>query len=149
MLISFLVSSTMLSDLDELPTIKLGDFTLEIEMNDLSPEMQEVARKELRETPDVKRDAIVALRDLLKGQYRISIIVLLASLWSLNCCYSTNQFILQRRRNSKCHWIKKVGWLDSYDLVNFTPKVRLNWLVNVCVCCFFATVGVSMRFVLD
>lgn len=58
----------MLSDLDELPTIQLGDFTLEIEMNDLSPEMQEVARKELRETPDVKRDAIVALRDLLKGQ---------------------------------------------------------------------------------
>lgn len=58
----------MLSDLDELPTVKLGDFTLEIEMDDLSPEMQEVARKELRETPDVKRDAIVALRDLLKGQ---------------------------------------------------------------------------------
>lgn len=58
----------MLSDLDELPTVQLGDFTLEIEMNDLTPEMQEVARKELRETPDVKRDAIVALRDLLKGE---------------------------------------------------------------------------------
>lgn len=57
----------MLSDLDELPTIQLGDFTLEIEMHDLTPEMQEIARKELRETPDVARDAIVALRDLLKG----------------------------------------------------------------------------------
>lgn len=58
----------MLSDLDELPTVQLGDFTLEFEMGDLSPEMQEVARKELRETPDIKRDAIVALRDMLKGQ---------------------------------------------------------------------------------
>lgn len=59
----------MLSDLDELPTIQLGDFTLQFEMDELSPEMQEVARKELRETPDVKRDAVVALRDLLKGEF--------------------------------------------------------------------------------
>lgn len=63
----------MLSDLDELPTVQLGDFTLEIEMNDLTPEMQEVARKELRETPDVKRDAIVALRDLLKGEWFLAL----------------------------------------------------------------------------
>lgn len=57
----------MLSDIQELPSVKLGDFILKFELEDLSPEMKEVARKELRETPDVSRDAVIALRDLLKG----------------------------------------------------------------------------------
>lgn len=57
----------MLSDMDEMPTIKLGDYTLQMELEDLRPEIQEIARKELRETPEVKQQAVVALRDLLKG----------------------------------------------------------------------------------
>lgn len=57
----------MLSDIDELPKLQLGDFTLQFEMDELSPEMQEVARKELRETPDIKQHAVEALRDMLKG----------------------------------------------------------------------------------
>lgn len=61
-------AATLLSDLEELPSVKLGDFILEFELEELSPEMKEVARKELRETPDVARDAVVALRDLLKGK---------------------------------------------------------------------------------
>lgn len=51
-----------------MPTIKLGEYTLQMELEDLKPEVQEIAKKELRETPDVKRDAIVELRDLLKGE---------------------------------------------------------------------------------
>lgn len=58
----------MLSDLDELPFIQLGDFTLQFELEEANSEMMEIARKELRETPDVSRDAVIALRDLLKGK---------------------------------------------------------------------------------
>ncbi|KAJ8960662.1 hypothetical protein NQ314_006054 [Rhamnusium bicolor] len=60
------VAETMLSDMDEMPTIKLGDYTLQMELEELKPEVREIARKELRETPDVSREAIIALRDLLK-----------------------------------------------------------------------------------
>lgn len=64
---SLSVADTMLSDMDEMPTIKLGDYTLQMELEDLKPEVAEIARKELRENPDIKRDAVVELRDLLKG----------------------------------------------------------------------------------
>ncbi|XP_049821828.1 alpha-tocopherol transfer protein-like isoform X1 [Aethina tumida] len=58
----------MLSDMDELPTVQLGDFKLEFELGEPSPKVQEIARKELRETPDVVKEAIPALRDLLKEE---------------------------------------------------------------------------------
>lgn len=58
----------MLSDLDTLPAIQLGDYTLKFELDPLSPKMQEVARIELRETPERKAEAVVALRNLLKGR---------------------------------------------------------------------------------
>jgi len=56
-----------LSDLSELPKLRLGDFTLEIEVDPPSAEMQEVARKELRETPEVQKEAVTRLRELLQG----------------------------------------------------------------------------------
>ena len=37
-------------------------------MGPLSPELEEVARKELRETPDIKEEAVNELRELLKGK---------------------------------------------------------------------------------
>ncbi|XP_017773256.1 PREDICTED: alpha-tocopherol transfer protein-like isoform X1 [Nicrophorus vespilloides] len=62
------LAKTMLSDLDELPSIKLGDFTLELEMGDLSPEMEEVAKNELRETPENVKPAMDKLREMLKAE---------------------------------------------------------------------------------
>lgn len=58
----------MLSEMDVLPSIKIGDFVLSLEMEQLSPEMQEVARKELRETPENREEGITKLRELLKGK---------------------------------------------------------------------------------
>lgn len=58
----------MLTDWDVLPSIKLGDFTLEIEIGPPSPELQEVAKKELRETPEVQKESMERLRELLKGK---------------------------------------------------------------------------------
>ncbi|XP_076634482.1 alpha-tocopherol transfer protein-like isoform X3 [Colletes latitarsis] len=58
----------MLTDCTELPSIKLGGFVLEIEFNSPSAELQEVAKRELRETPEVKSQAISQLKELLKAE---------------------------------------------------------------------------------
>lgn len=58
----------MLSDVDELPAIQLGEFTLRFELEDLHGLAIDVAEKELRETPDRKACAIEELRTLLKGE---------------------------------------------------------------------------------
>lgn len=58
----------MLSDIDSIPSIKFGDFTLELEVGDLSPELKEVAKNELRETPEIQKDAVNKLRELLKAE---------------------------------------------------------------------------------
>jgi hypothetical protein len=62
------VKDALLSDLEELPSLKIRDFVLHIELNELTPEVKEIARKELRETPEVSKEAIIALRDLLRGK---------------------------------------------------------------------------------
>lgn len=53
--------------MDKMPTVQLGDYTLQIEIEELTPEVQEIARKELRENPDTIKKSIAELRDLLKG----------------------------------------------------------------------------------
>lgn len=57
----------MLSDVDEIPAIELGDLTLRFELEDLDDVGLEVAERELRETPERKACAIEELRTLLKG----------------------------------------------------------------------------------
>lgn len=57
----------MLSDLDTLPQVQLGDYLLRFELDDLTEFGKQVAAKELRETDEVKREAIAELRELLKG----------------------------------------------------------------------------------
>nr|CAD7198744.1 unnamed protein product [Timema douglasi] len=58
----------MLSNIKELPVIELGDFKLSLELDELSPDTKEIARKELRETPDIVHNALSVLRDLLKEE---------------------------------------------------------------------------------
>lgn len=57
----------MLSDMELMPIVQLGNYTLTIELEDLNDEVREIAKKELRENPDVSQQAIKELRDLLKG----------------------------------------------------------------------------------
>ncbi|XP_077300126.1 clavesin-1 isoform X2 [Arctopsyche grandis] len=61
-------ASIMLSGLEQLPSIQFGDFTLQFELDDLPPSAREIARKELRETPEVSKDAVATLRDMLKDE---------------------------------------------------------------------------------
>ncbi|XP_043527062.1 alpha-tocopherol transfer protein-like isoform X1 [Frieseomelitta varia] len=56
------------TDMKDFPSFKFGNYTYAIEMDPLSPEFQEVARKELRETPELQKEAIARLRELLKGE---------------------------------------------------------------------------------
>ncbi|EFA04094.2 alpha-tocopherol transfer protein-like isoform X1 [Tribolium castaneum] len=62
------IAPNMLSEMTQLPTVQVGDYNLHLELEDLSPEAREIARKELRETPDVSREAVSTLRDLLKEE---------------------------------------------------------------------------------
>lgn len=57
----------MLSDVGELPSIQLGNFVLQFELGPPSSELQEVARKELRETPELQKEAMSRLQELLRG----------------------------------------------------------------------------------
>jgi hypothetical protein len=58
----------MLSDLEELPSVRLGEFILRFELEDLTPQGKEAARTELRETPEVKAKAVEELKKLLQGK---------------------------------------------------------------------------------
>lgn len=63
----------MLSDLDELPSVQLGDYVLRFELEDLSQGSKEIARTELREVPDIKAHAVEELRKLLQGKNQTKI----------------------------------------------------------------------------
>ncbi|XP_029035448.1 alpha-tocopherol transfer protein-like isoform X1 [Osmia bicornis bicornis] len=62
------IKQTMLTDCEKLPSLKLGDFTLEFELGPPSAELQEVAKKELRETPELQKEAIAQFKELLKAE---------------------------------------------------------------------------------
>ncbi|XP_053607118.1 alpha-tocopherol transfer protein-like isoform X2 [Plodia interpunctella] len=60
------LSQHMLSDIEKLPGVQLGDFLLQIELDEPRESVREIARKELRETPEVVKPAVDELRRLLK-----------------------------------------------------------------------------------
>ncbi|CAH2988928.1 unnamed protein product [Chilo suppressalis] len=60
------ISKHMLSDIEKLPGVQLGDFLLTFELDEPRPSVQEIATKELRENPDNIKTAVEELRKLLK-----------------------------------------------------------------------------------
>lgn len=58
----------MLSEVDELPSIQLGDYLLRFELEDLTPFGKEVALNELRETPEIKEQAVAELKAMFEGE---------------------------------------------------------------------------------
>ncbi|XP_026756974.1 clavesin-1 isoform X1 [Galleria mellonella] len=60
------ISQHMLSDIDKLPGVQLGDFLLQFELDEPKESVKEIAKRELRETPDVVKPAVEELRKLLK-----------------------------------------------------------------------------------
>lgn len=56
----------MLSELDALPSIQLGDFVLRFELDELTDFGKEVAVRELRECPENRENGVKELRKLLQ-----------------------------------------------------------------------------------
>lgn len=56
----------MLSDLEALPSIQIGDFVLRFELEDLTPTGKETAARELRESPENRENGIKELKKLLR-----------------------------------------------------------------------------------
>lgn len=67
------LGKTMLTDMEELPSLKLGDFTLELELGPPSAELQEVAKRELRESPELQKEALARLKELLAAESDLKI----------------------------------------------------------------------------
>jgi len=63
----------MLSDMKEMPALRFGDVELKLELEELTPEQKEVARMELRETPDLSRESLEELRALLKEDNELTL----------------------------------------------------------------------------
>ncbi|XP_023947339.2 alpha-tocopherol transfer protein isoform X2 [Bicyclus anynana] len=61
------ISQHMLSDVDTLPSVQLGDFLLQFELEEPRESVLEIARRELRETPETVKPAVEELRRLLEA----------------------------------------------------------------------------------
>uniref|UniRef100_A0A146LF31 Alpha-tocopherol transfer protein-like n=4 Tax=Lygus hesperus TaxID=30085 RepID=A0A146LF31_LYGHE len=61
-------SKMMLCGCKDFPTCKVDGYTLRLETDDPPSEVKEIARKELRETPEVVEQAVKELRELLKEE---------------------------------------------------------------------------------
>lgn len=58
----------MLTDLDKLPGVQLGDFLLQFELDEPRESVKDIAKEELRESPDIVKPAVEELRRLLEGE---------------------------------------------------------------------------------
>ncbi|XP_026322396.1 alpha-tocopherol transfer protein-like isoform X2 [Hyposmocoma kahamanoa] len=67
------VSQHMLSNIEKLPAVQLGDFLLQFELDEPDEKIKEIARRELRETPDVVKPAVEELRRLLKADKELHV----------------------------------------------------------------------------
>lgn len=106
--------ATMLSDMDLMPTIQLGNYTLEIELDELKPEVKEIARKELRETPDVVKQAVKELDDLLKEETDLRV-PQGNELWLIRFLRPTKFYPESARDLIKRYYAFKVKHADMYD----------------------------------
>lgn len=75
----------MLSEVTELPSVQLGEYTLQFELGEPTERAKEVAIKELRETPENKEAAIKELKLLMQGKfYRIVCLIKVMELMEWN-----------------------------------------------------------------
>ncbi|XP_014253367.1 alpha-tocopherol transfer protein-like isoform X2 [Cimex lectularius] len=63
-----MTSKMMLCGVEDFPTVQIGGFLLRLETDEPRPEVMEIARKELRETPELRESSIKELSALLKEE---------------------------------------------------------------------------------
>nr|CAD7456936.1 unnamed protein product [Timema tahoe] len=57
----------------KVPILKMGDYTLQLELDDLGEECERIAREELRETPEVVADALRKLKELIGDEKDLNV----------------------------------------------------------------------------
>jgi hypothetical protein len=98
----------MLSTVTEVPMVKIGDITLQFELDSPSPEFQEIARKELRETPEIQKQSIARLQELLKAEN------------DLKCPLDNETWLIRFLRPSKYYPESALSLIKNY--YNFKVK---------------------------
>ena len=58
----------MITEIDEVPSIMVGDYKLQFELGEPCERTKEVALRELRETPENIKNATAELKKLLDGK---------------------------------------------------------------------------------
>ncbi|XP_033207692.1 clavesin-1-like isoform X2 [Belonocnema kinseyi] len=108
---------------DPIPSIMIGDFLVMLDIDPPSPEFQEMARKELRESPEVQKEAMSRLQELLKAET------------DLHCPLENDAWLIRFLRPSKyypesaCKLVKRYySFKAKHPIIyaNLTPSNERN-----------------------
>ncbi|XP_060846911.1 alpha-tocopherol transfer protein isoform X1 [Rhopalosiphum padi] len=113
-----------LSDLDKVPCIQIGEFKLRLELDDdLSPELLDVAVKELRETPEQQEQSIAELKALLEKDNDLKV-PLDNRAWLIRFLRPTKYYPESAHKLIKQYYQFKVKHSNIYD--GLSPKTEKN-----------------------
>lgn len=113
----------LLSDLKELPCLDLGHFTLKLEVDAPSDDVTEIARKELRESPEIVQESVKALRELLKQETDLNV-PLDSDAWLIRFLRPTKFYPESALTLVKNYYQFKVKHKNVYD--NLLPSREKN-----------------------
>lgn len=113
----------MLSELDALPSVQLGDYVLRFELDDLTPFSQEVAFKELRETKENRENGIKELRNLLQQETDLTV-PLENDDWLIRFLRPTKFYPESAFELIKRYYSFKIKYYDIYN--GLTPSKEEN-----------------------
>ncbi|XP_011330886.1 alpha-tocopherol transfer protein-like isoform X1 [Ooceraea biroi] len=114
----------MLSDITEVPSVKYnGNKILQLDFNPPTPEFQEVAKRELRETPELQKESIARLRELLKAETDLKC-PLENEAWLIRFLRPCKYYPESTRDRVKHYYNFKVKHANVYD--NLKPSKERN-----------------------
>ncbi|XP_076243163.1 alpha-tocopherol transfer protein-like isoform X1 [Calliopsis andreniformis] len=114
---------TMLTEWEEMPSIQLGDFTLQFELGPPSAELQEVAKRELRESPELQKESVAQLKELLKAEKDLKV-PLDNDAWLIRFLRPCKYYPESALKLVKSYYSFKVKHADIYK--NLKPSTTKN-----------------------
>ncbi|XP_076243165.1 alpha-tocopherol transfer protein-like isoform X3 [Calliopsis andreniformis] len=113
----------MLTEWEEMPSIQLGDFTLQFELGPPSAELQEVAKRELRESPELQKESVAQLKELLKAEKDLKV-PLDNDAWLIRFLRPCKYYPESALKLVKSYYSFKVKHADIYK--NLKPSTTKN-----------------------
>ncbi|XP_076243164.1 alpha-tocopherol transfer protein-like isoform X2 [Calliopsis andreniformis] len=117
------ITRTMLTEWEEMPSIQLGDFTLQFELGPPSAELQEVAKRELRESPELQKESVAQLKELLKAEKDLKV-PLDNDAWLIRFLRPCKYYPESALKLVKSYYSFKVKHADIYK--NLKPSTTKN-----------------------